>query len=670
MARDPESKLSAPPDFKGPIENRGCTDVLFTILLLIAWVGMTFIGVFAISNGDLTILNHPTDYMGNHCGINHNGTDMTDYPYLYYVNVKLGGVCVKECPDFKEIFNGTDNANKTIDIYTMVTFNGVYQYNDGRQSILPADKIQVPNYSESEWVKTCDDAKCYGYPASPVNAFLSVGVARGLGFALFAMDTENYANRCLPTKKSLDELASLSVADDSLDYLKSSVIGNSMTDVWTARQWIFGFGFPVAFVISLVYMFLLRIPTLLGIMVWGSILLMNVLLYVAGATGVYLAHVWEDTDTEYKTDETILTAKIVGYVVLALGAIFTLVMCYIRKEIQLSLGTVKEASKAITKMVALVLFPILECTGLLIFLIVWMYYTVNLATMGSVEEVTFGNEQSDLKITMRKFVYEDDVKYMFAYNVFCLIWTYQFIIALGQIIVAMSIAKWYFTRDKSTIGNLTVVSSISSSIWYHSGTAAFGGLILTVINIIRFILSRMKKKAKEADNKVAQAVLCCCGCCFWCLESFVKFLNKNAFIQTAIFGTSFCISSKEAFFLILRNAMKLAALSYVSTAVAIVGKLFITGVTTLAAYFLMTEYFISELSSVAGPLIIIALLAYFVADTFLDVFEFGVSTILQCFIADDEMFAEEDAFAGGDLKTLIDDWETEAETNAQRKRKS
>lgn len=417
-------------------------------------------------------------------------------------------------------------------------------------------------------------------------------------------------------------------------------------------------------------MFLLRIPTLLGIMVWGSILLMNVLLYVAGATGVYLAHVWEDTDTEYKTDETILTAKIVGYVVLALGAIFTLVMCYIRKEIQLSLGTVKEASKAITKMVALVLFPILECTGLLIFLIVWMYYTVNLATMGSVEEVTFGNEQSDLKITMRKFVYEDDVKYMFAYNVFCLIWTYQFIIALGQIIVAMSIAKWYFTRDKSTIGNLTVVSSISSSIWYHSGTAAFGGLILTVINIIRFILSRMKKKAKEADNKVAQAVLCCCGCCFWCLESFVKFLNKNAFIQTAIFGTSFCISSKEAFFLILRNAMKLAALSYVSTAVAIVGKLFITGVTTLAAYFLMTEYFISELSSVAGPLIIIALLAYFVADTFLDVFEFGVSTILQCFIADDEMFAEEDAFAGGDLKTLIDDWETEAETNAQRKRKS
>ena len=32
----------------------------------------------------------------------------------------------------------------------------------------------------------------------------------------------------------------------------------------------------------------------------------------------------------------------------------------------------------------------------------------------------------------------------------------------------------------------------------------------------------------------------------------MRFLNKNAYIQTAIFGSSFCTSAKEAFFLILR----------------------------------------------------------------------------------------------------------------------
>jgi len=296
-----------------------------------------------------------------------------------------------------------------------------------------------------------------------------------------------------------------------------------------------------------------------------------------------------------------------------------------------------------------------------------MTYAVFLATLGSVGTITFDNEFNSLEYTMRVFKYENKVIYMALYHFFCLIWTYTFISALGQIVIGMSIAKWYFTRDKSTIGNGTVFSSIFSTLYYHSGTAAFGGLILAIVVFIRFLIQRLHTAAKKADNKCAQAVLCGCGCCFWCLEAFLKFLNKNAFIQTAIFGTNFCTSSKEAFFLIFRNAAKLAALSYVSTAVTIVGKIFITGLTTVCSYFLMDEYIKNEVHDIAGPLVIVALLAYFVADMFLDVFDFGVSTVLQCFIADDEMFAEEDAFAGGDLKTLIDDWETEAETNAQRK---
>jgi hypothetical protein len=50
----------------------------------------------------------------------------------------------------------------------------------------------------------------------------------------------------------------------------------------------------------------------------------------------------------------------------------------------------------------------------------------------------------------------------------------QFVIALGQIVVAMAVATWYFTRDKSTITSFTVFSSIRKATFYHSGTAAFG----------------------------------------------------------------------------------------------------------------------------------------------------------------------------------------------------
>jgi hypothetical protein len=60
------------------------------------------------------------------------------------------------------------------------------------------------------------------------------------------------------------------------------------------------------------------------------------------------------------------------------------------------------------------------------------------------------------------------------------------------------------------------------------------------------------------------------------LEKCMKFINKNAYIQCAIFGTPFCHSARKAFYLILRNAAWIGAVSYVSAAVLVVGKLFIS----------------------------------------------------------------------------------------------
>ena len=153
---------------------------------------------------------------------------------------------------------------------------------------------------------------------------------------------------------------------------------------------------------------------------------------------------------------------------------------------------------------------------------------------------------------VRSFEFSDFIKQCAWYLLFCFFWTGQFILAMGEIIFAMAVSKWYFCRDKDEIGNLTVVSSITSSIWYHSGTAAFGSLIIAIIKMIRSFLSYLQRKAEEMDSSVAKAVLCCFQCCFWCLEKCMRFLNKNAYIQTAIFGTAFCTSAREAFFLILR----------------------------------------------------------------------------------------------------------------------
>ncbi|CAN0422698.1 unnamed protein product [Laminaria digitata] len=45
----------------------------------------------------------------------------------------------------------------------------------------------------------------------------------------------------------------------------------------------------------------------------------------------------------------------------------------------------------------------------------------------------------------------------------------------------MSVAQWYFARNKNTVGSLTVVSSVGRTFVFHIGTAAFGGLIVAVV---------------------------------------------------------------------------------------------------------------------------------------------------------------------------------------------
>ncbi|GCC43816.1 hypothetical protein chiPu_0027719, partial [Chiloscyllium punctatum] len=45
-------------------------------------------------------------------------------------------------------------------------------------------------------------------------------------------------------------------------------------------------------------------------------------------------------------------------------------------------------------------------------------------------------------------------------------------------------------------------------------------------------------------------------CCFWCLEKFIKFLNRNAYIMIAVYGKNFCVSAKNAFKLLMRNVVR------------------------------------------------------------------------------------------------------------------
>ncbi len=660
-----DDTLEAPADFDGPTSRRKCTDILFTLLIITAWAGMSIVGLYSMQNGDITKLIEPMDYAGNTCGKN----EMFEYPKIVYVNNAFGGVCVKECPRVESL----------VDVHTLITYNGVYQSED---ATLDPSFVEVADYSNTDDVQTCNKNTC---PTDPQYSWFSFGVRAGFGYAYYAVDTfEIVGNRCIRNPVATTALDAIITTPNDVAPESSSTSNfkgffqHLYGDIFEARFPIMIFGLVVSALIGLTYTSLLRIQPILTLMIWGSILATIGIILAMGLYTHTLAEDWRVADPQVMSDENINAAQICAYILFGISGLVILITLSLRRQIMLSMACIRAAGRALSDMPTMTIFPIIQVLGLASFMVVWIIYSVHLVSIGHTVEdevqgditiagynvTDFGNftEFNGTSVRISSFQIDDFPEKCNWYLLFCFFWTTAFVSAIGQIIIAMCVARWYFTRDKRKVGVFTLFSCIAESLMYHIGTAAFGSFIIACIQMIRYILAKIQKKMRELDNKCGQAILCCLQCCMWCFEKCIKFLNKNAYIQTAIFGTPFCISAKNAFSLIVRNAGKIASISYVSAVVLFVGKIFICTATTFGGYVYIEEEYADHLYSAAGPCVLIFIISYFVGDMFLSIFDMTTSTILQCFVADDEMFDGDECYAGHELRRWVDDF-AEAERN-------
>merc|ERR1739848_49535 len=175
-----------------------------------------------------------------------------------------------------------------------------------------------------------------------------------------------------------------------------------------------------------------------------------------------------------------------------------------------------------------------------------------------------------------------------------------------------------------------------------------------------------KLKEYQQDNPLVKCMLCFCKCCFYCLEKFMKFINRNAYIMTAVYGKNFCWSAKEAFTLLMRNILRVFILDNVCDFLLLLGKLVIVGsVGVLSFYFFsgkigeelnIEDQLNVEMNYYFVPVIIITLGAYFIADVFFGVYEMAVDTLFLCFLEDIERndgTSEKPYFMSKDLKKIL-----------------
>ncbi|PIK47953.1 putative choline transporter-like protein 2 [Apostichopus japonicus] len=416
-----------------------------------------------------------------------------------------------------------------------------------------------------------------------------------------------------------------------------------------------------------------------GFMVWGSILALHVLL----AGGIFFC--WNEyTELEGipgSTDDFSLTLSldsylrlqktwlIAGIVFSVLLTIMLLLMLCLCNRIRIAINLIEEASKAVSAFWSTLFWPIIPFCMQLCVTVLWCAIAVYLATS---KEKTFvvNSAENGTNVTFRNFE-PCDVKtfdpqgtstecmfnsyelpeyhnYMQFINVFCYLWVLNFIIGLNQVTLAGVFATYFWTVDKKDLPKFPLLRSLIWTITYHTGSVAFGALIIAIVQLIRIFLEYIELQLKGKKNKVAKFILRCLKCIFWCLEKFLKFINKNAYIMIAIYGKNFCTSAQNAFFLLMRNIIRVAVVNKITDFLLFIGIAMVTiGVVVLSFFYFtfsaeysLTAFVVAEYLPIPNVryywviIIMIGLGTFVVAQIFFGVFNMAVDTLFLSFLED------------------------------------
>ncbi|XP_043783149.1 choline transporter-like protein 1 isoform X2 [Cervus elaphus] len=584
-----------------PLEDRSCTDIPWLLLFILFCIGMGFICGFSVATGAAARLVSGYDSYGNICGqknaeleaIPNSGMDHTHRKYVFFLDpcnldlinrkIKSVALCVAACPR-QEL--------KTIsDVQKFAEING---------SALCSYDLKPSEYASSKAKGLC--------PKLPVPASAPIP----------------FFHRCAPVNIS----CYAKFAEALITFVSdNSVLHRLISGVMTSKEIILGLCL-LSLVLSMILMVIIRYIS--RVLVW--ILTFLLILGSLGGTGVlwwlYAKQRKSPKETVIPEQPQIAEANLRALLIYAISAtVFTvilfLVMLVMRKRVALTIALFHVAGKVFIHLPLLVFQPFWTFFALVLFWVYWIMTLLFLGTAGSAVQ----NEQGFVE-----FKISGPLQYMWWYHVVGLIWISEFILACQQMTVAGAVVTYYFTRDKRNLPFTPILASVNRLIRYHLGTVAKGSFIITLVKIPRMILMYIHSQLKGKENACARCVLKSCICCLWCLEKCLNYLNQNAYTATAINSTNFCTSAKDAFVILVENALRVAAINTVGDFMLFLGKVLIVCSTGLAGVMLLNyqqDYTVWVL-----PLIIVCLFAFLVAHCFLSIYEMVVDVLFLCFAVD------------------------------------
>ncbi|KAM9479699.1 choline transporter-like protein 5-B isoform 4-T4 [Salvelinus alpinus] len=678
------------PGFRGPIHNRGCTDVVCCVVFVIFILGYIALGTVAWIHGDPRKVVYPTDSHGQFCG--QQGTPNANKAILFYFNIlqcanpavlinlqcPTTQLCVSKCPD-------------RFATYLDMQYN--YRYNNSyweyyRQFCKPG--FDNPRKSVAQVLRD-EDCPSMIVPSRPFlqrcfpdfitrNGTLTVAnktvFKDGLGKTRSVIDLRDAANRVTAMQQGVESgITSL---------LDAKEVGMKIfEDYANSWYWIL-IGLVITMVVSLAFILLLRFTA--GVLLW--LIIFGVIAVVG--YGIWHCY-WEFStlrgkphgdgdvtisDIGFQTDFRVYLQLSQTWLIFMISlsvieAVIIVILIFLRRRVRIAIALLKEGSRAIGYIMSTLFYPIITFVLLAICIAYWAVTAVFLASSGDAvykvmstqDKCVYANLTCDPETFSQTNVtkvcpgsqctfafYGGESlyhRYIFVLqlcNLLVFLWLVNFTIALGQCTLAGAFASYYWAlRKPQDIPSCPLFSSFSRAVRYHTGSLAFGSLILAVVQMFRIVLEYLDHKLKGAHNAFARFLICCLKCCFWCLEHFIKFMNRNAYIMIAIYGKNFCTSAKDAFFLLMRNVVRVAVLDKVTDFLLFLGKVLISGSVGVLAFFFFTRKIpviqeeVPSLNYYWVPLLTVIFGSYLIAHGFFNVYAMCVDTLFLCFLVDLEV---------------------------------
>ncbi|XP_038142594.1 choline transporter-like protein 1 isoform X3 [Cyprinodon tularosa] len=593
-----------------PLEDRSCTDLPWFLLFTLFCVGMGSICGFTVVTGGAARLVFGYDSYGNTCGrrneriegVKLSGLDHTDRKFVFFLDpcnidlvqrkIKSMALCVSLCP--------TEELKTYQDLRRFAMING---------SELCSYELPAHDYpAQTERFSRC--------PKLPV--------PRSKPLPVF--------NRCTPVDVSCYAKFAEAVVTFVGD---SSVLHRLIAGVAASKEIIIGLC-VLALALSMILMVIIRYISAVLVWILTSLVVLGSLAGTSVLWWLYIDYRLYGNDTSSKVlkdlkEEPKEELRDSGQALLVYAAsatVFTIIllllMLFMRKRVALTIALFHVAGKVFIHLPLLTLQPFVTFLALLLFWIYWILVLLFLGTTGNPEQ----NEETGLT----EFRLTGSLQYLTWYHAVGLVWISEFILACQQMTVAGAVVTYYFTRDKNRLPVTPILSSVLRLIRYHLGTVAKGSFIITLVKIPRLILMYIHNQLKGRENVCARCLLKSCICCLWCLEKCLNYLNQNAYAATAINSTSFCTSARDAFVILVENALRVATINAVGDFVLFLGKVLIMTCTAFAGVLLLNYQ--RDYAEWLLPLIIVCLFSFLVAHCFLSIFEIVVDVLFLCFAID------------------------------------